>query len=74
MTYSETQQHYQRMYTNRSYNECKNAIKDIDETLDIWQDKPMNDLYVQKLWLERDEAIARKFKLDQQFKKLANRK
>ena len=39
--------------------ECRAAIADIDKTLDIWADRPMTDVYVQRLWIERDAMLDR---------------
>jgi len=59
MNYTELSDLYRRKARGYSIETCRAAVIDIDETLDLYRDRPLSDPYVTKLWAERDAMCER---------------
>ena len=73
-TYCDYVLFYTKLYASKDLASCIYAIQDIDATLKLYP-RESRDVYVTKLWIERDAAITRKQKLiDAKLKGAINKK
>ena len=69
MTYTEMRQMMQTRHKKSTLETIAYVIGDIDATLKLHMDKPINDPYVAKLLCERDACLDRKATINKPSKK-----